>query len=412
MLTVDQLLTPMTADQARAMGVQALQNLGLQPQRWATGGIASSTLTVVANLFGSLSSKLANAIAQEWNPTATGGGLQLLSKYFYGFNPPQPTFAEGELVLTNTGGGIYHFDPGQASFGSSVANADGIFPVYANLEAFDLNPGSPSSPTSITIDVECQNVEGTPGNASPGFVSQILSSMRGVACTNPASIAGADALSDDALRALNIDSIAARSVFGPRGAYAYAIATAVNAVTGLPVNVNRQKISVSSHTGDVTITVASPSGPVSTTDLEGISNRIEAIARPDGVTVLPGLPGFPSAPGSATAVPYGPAIAVYCLAPIGTTAAQLQTVIETALTSWFSGPNNPIGGLTASDDDNVNFTGIFRSGVDGIIAQAVASVPGCLMLSTRYTGAGDLALSSGQVGANATAITVLPQTVS
>jgi hypothetical protein len=245
--------------------------------------------------------------------------------------------------------------------------------------------------------------------------------MLGVTATNPGPIVGVDALSDPALRQLNTNSLGVRgSNFGPRAAYAYAIQTAVNSVTGAPVNVNRWSISIASHTGQITIYVASPAGTVTTTDLQGISNNIEALARPDAVTVLPGLVGYPSAPGSATTVNYGPAITCYVYAPaVGTSAtnftssppspATLQTAINNALTTWFEGPNNPIGGITAADDSSTG-TGIFESGVTGIIGSAVAAFPNCFLLSAKYTGIGppaDLTLTAGQVAVWTGTVTVI-----
>jgi len=396
-LTVQQLLSPITPAQVRASMVTVLQSLGLQPQNWATGGVASSTLTAAATILGSLSTQLSNAIAQQWNPTASGGGLQLLSQYFYGLTPPQPTFATGNVVLSNTGGGVYTYGPGQATFGSTIANANGLYPQYTNISSFTLLAGSLSTPTTLTVPVQCTTI-GTAGNSAPGFVTLLVTQMLGVTCNNPASILGIDGLTDPALRALNTNSLGVRgSAYGPRSAYAYAISVAVNSVTGLPVNVNRQSISIASHTGEVTIYVASPAGPVSTTDLQGISNSIEALARPQGVTVLPGLPGYPSAPASATTVAYGPTITASIVSPSGTSAAAFITAINEALSTWFEGPQNPIGGLTATDDAHpAGFTGIFATGVDGIIGAAVSAlVPGAYLVST--SGVIDLALTTGQV---------------
>jgi hypothetical protein len=413
----------MTAAQVRASAVLVLQGLGLQPQLWAQGGIASSTLTAASNVLATLSTQLSGAIAQQWNPTASGGGLQLLSQYVYGVTPPQATFANGDVVLTNTGGGVYTYGAGQVTVGSSVANANGQYAQYTNTAGFTLLAGSISSPTKITVPVQCTTI-GSLGNANPGFVSLLITSMLGVAVTNPAAIVGSDGLSDAQLRQLNTNSLGVRgSNYGPRSAYAYAIQTAVNAVTGNPVNVNRWSISPSSHTGQVTIYVASPAGPVITTDLEGISNSIEALARPDCVTVLPGLPGYPSAPASASTVNYAPNITCYVLVtsvPATTnplyafnllppTAASLETTITNALVTWFNGTNNPIGGLVASDDVLVNFDGIFESGVTGVIGAAVSNVLGAYLLSTRFSPPGDLALNPGEVAVWAGTVNVVVQ---
>lgn len=427
MLTFQQLITPVTGAYLKTnIAIPALQSLGLQPQNWAPGGIASSLLTVLCNLIGyvpgtvfGLSQSVSNAIAQQWNSTATGVGLQLLSQYFYGFTPPLGTFASGQLTLTNTGGGVYTFAANAALFASTVANSQGVFPTYTNVGVvvggvvvpggFTINPGQ-----TITIQVQCTFL-GSGGTSSPGFVTQIVTSMLGVTANNLGPIVGSDPLSDTALRQMNLDSLSVGSVYGPRSAYSYAIETATNLVTGTPVNINRWTFPTPGHQNTVIIYVTSPSGTVDSNDIAGIAQCIESGAgstdprfhgaRPDGVQVLPGTVTIGGntigAPAAATPVAYGPAITVWCLAPKGTSSATIQTTILQALTTWFSSQANPIGGITAADDANNTFTGIFESGISGIIATAVATVPGCTMQSSRFTATAtsgpDLALSVNQV---------------
>lgn len=415
-LTIAQMLTPISGAQFRSLAVTALQTLGLQPQNWAQGGGLSSILTVACNLLGMLSggedgtaqtSGLSYAIAQQWNPTASGGGLQLLSKYFYGVNPPQPTFASGNLTLVNSGGGVYTFGPNQAVFSSTVKNSQGVYPTYTNTTGFTLNPLA-----TLTIPIVC-TFAGSGGNSAPGFISNIVSAMLGVSASNAAPVLGSDALTDDELRQLNIDSLFSQSVFGPRGAYAYAIRTATNFVSGQPVNVNRWSISPSSHTGNVTIYICGPDGTTDPNDQKGIAQCIEngagstdprfAGARPDGVTVLPStvvIGGVTiGSPAPATPVLYAPTgIQVYVLAPKGVRGADVQTAILNQLATFFSSQANPIGGITASDDSHTSFTGLLESGVTGVIAQGVAQIPGCQMLSTAFQGINtDLPLSANEV---------------
>jgi Baseplate J-like protein len=414
-LSISQILSPITGAQMRSTAVAALQSLGLQPQNWAPGGIASSLLTALCNIVGyvpgttfGLSLSLANAIAQQWNPTATGAGLRLLSQYFYGFTAPTGTFASGQLVLTNTGGGIYTYGAGQAVFASTVANAQGIYPTYTNVSGFTLGAGA-----TLTIQIQCAFL-GAGGNSPPGFVTQLVTSMAGVTANNPNAITGTDPPTDDALRQMNLNSLSVGSVYGPRSAYAYAIATATNIVTGAPVNINRATFPKPGHINFVIIYVTSPSGIVDPNDLAGIAQCIESGtgstdsrfhgARPDGVQILPGTATIGGttigAPAAAVAVPYGPAITVYCTAPKGTSTTTIQTTILQALTTWFASSANPIGGITASDDTNTNVTGIFESGVSGIIATAVASLAGCTMLASKFanaTSAPDVTLLVNQV---------------
>ena len=183
--------------------------------------------------------------------------------------------------------------------------------------------------------------------------------------------------------------------------YAYAIQTATNFVTGSPVNINRWTISVSSHTGNITIYICGPAGTTDPNDQIGVALNIEAIARPDGITVGPTTVTVGGvtigSPAPAIPVNYNPAILVYVLAPKGVSAASLQATIASSLVTWFEGATNPIGGATGADDANPSFTGIFESGVSGQIAIAVASVTGCVMLSAKFTGTSDLPLAANQV---------------
>ena len=94
---------------------------------------------------------------------------------------------------------------------------------------------------------------------------------------------------------------------------------------------------------------------------------------------------------------YSPGITIYVLAPKGTNATDVQTAALNGLDNFFASPANPIGGIIASDDTNTNFRGIFESGVTGVLAQAVATLPGCVLLSARFTGVSDVALLASQV---------------
>jgi hypothetical protein len=423
MMTVQQLLSPLSGAQMRAYAVAALQQLGLQPQNWAPGGVASSVLTVACNILGyvagtslGLSQQLANAIAQQWNPTASGGGLQMLSYYFYGFQPPQGTFASGTLVLTNTGGGVYTYAAGQATFASTVANSQGVTPTYTNETGFTLTAWSGSGPfPTVSFEIVC-TFSGSAGNSAPGFVTQLVTAMLGVTATNPAPIQGSDPLSDAALRQMNTSSISVASVFGPRSSYAYGIQVATNFVTGNPVNINKWSISIASHTGAVTIYVSSPSGTVDPNDVDGIALCIEfgfgstdprfQGARPAGATVGPSTFTVPSgiyagitigSPQAAVTVSYAPNAILYVLAPKGTSATTIQAAALAALSTFFSSQANPIGGIAGADDNNTALTGIFESGVSAVLAAGVAIVPGCTMLSSRFSGSSDVALSANQV---------------
>jgi Baseplate J-like protein len=395
MIAISTLLSTVTADQFRSRMVTSLQTLGIPAQSWRKGGVASSILTVVSMVLASLSAGLASILSGFFLPTATGDGLTLLAYYVYGVTRPAATAATGLLTFTNNGGGVFNgssYAPGLVFFLGENGQ------TYTNLDQVTLGALGSSTATQ-TIHIECTQL-GTIGNAGPGVIDELVTTMVGVSVTN-GPVAGQDALDDPTLRSLCLASLGARSVRGPRTAYAYAIKgtdlfgnpLATNAVTGAAVTINRWSISADSHTGDVSIVLASPSGAPDPNDVAGVATSIEANARPDAVTVTL----F-----SAVPEPYTPSIIVWCQAPTAVEASAIQTSVSDAITTYLE--SYPIGGVTAADDANPSFTGLYASGIDGAVAAGCAAA-GATLVSVQ--GATDLALVSTEVATDAvTSITV------
>lgn len=362
--------------------VTALVQMNIPADKWRAGGVASTMLTVVSMSLALMASILATIIQGFFLPTASGGGLKLLAQYMYGVTVPDATFASGPLTLTNTGGGLYTKAAGEVT----TTNPDtGV--TYTNSVGFSLSPSS-------TLDVAfTATVAGSGGNANPGTITQLVTSLIGVTVTNATAFVGVDAPTDADIRLLCINKLGAMSVRGVRTAYAYAIQTATNAVTGAPVNVNRYSISADSHVGIVYIYIASPSGPVDPNDVTGVSDNIEAIARPEAVSVVLN---------QATTVTYTAALTAFVQAPTGVTASDVETAIGDAITTYIA--SYPIGGVTATDDANpvTNFTGLFASGIYGAATEGAATL-GAKLFSIQ--GATDLALTSAQVATDSVTVT-------
>jgi hypothetical protein len=382
MISVQQLLVPVTATQARSNAVTALVAMGIRADLWRVGGSMSTMLTVITAAYANFTVLFAQAIASGFLTTASGGWLSLLAFYVYGVTRPVATFATGALTLTNTGGGVFNYPVGAATFLDSTSGQ-----TYTNQSVIALGALS-----AQTINIQC-TVSGSIGNAPPGEIDTLQTAMQNVTCGNAAAIAGSDALSDPGLVALCLAKLGALSVRGPRNAYAFAITVALNAVTGAPVNINRQSISRSSHTGTVTIVVASPSGSPDPNDVAGVVTSIESGVpglsppfsgvRPDCVTV--NVSG-------ATEVPYAQTLTVWAEAEPGLTAAALATQVGTALTAWLS--NYPVGGVTTDQG-----TGLWATGINsavGEVSQTIFSVE----------GAEDLALVAGEVATDEITINV------
>lgn len=377
-LQVSDLFAAQTQDQIRASMVTNLITLGVPADKWRAGGVASSILTVSAMALALMSTVIATLIQGFFLPTATGNSLRLLAQYMYGVTIPQATFASGNVTLTNPGGATFTI-----AIGGYVCQNPTTKVTYTNAVAFVLNPGG-----TATFGV-VSNTVGSAGNAVAGAINtNVTSLIGGVTVTNPAALVGIDTPSDAIIRTLCLNKLGALSVRGVRTAYAYAIQIALNSVTGAPVNISRWSVSSASHTGIVTVVVASPTGPADPNDVIGVGTSIEANARPEAVSV--------NASG-ATALAYAPALTIWCTLPNGVNSAQVKTAIDAALVTFIS--TYPIGGQSANDDANPStpVTALFADGVKGAVAAAVVSVGG-LMISCQ--GATDLVLTPTQVATN------------
>ncbi len=378
MQTINDLLSTQTADQIRQALVTMLVTAGIRADLWRKGGSLSTILTVVAAFLAAFQRLTVQAIGFGFLPIATGGWLTLLAYYVYGVTRPEATFASGFVTLTNAGGGVYNYPVGQVTFLNSTTKQ-----TYTNAVPLALGALS-----VVTIAVTAVNA-GTASNAAPGQIDTLQTQLLDVTVSNAFSVLGLDAMSDADLRVLCTNKLGASSVRGPRNAYAYAVQVAVSPTTGAPVNINRTSVSVSSHTGTVTVYCASPSGAPTSDDLQGAINSIEqgvpglsppfSGARPDGVTALV----F-----GATPVPYGPDMIVWAQAQQGLSAADLQAQVAAALSLFIS--LYPIGGL-ATDSQQ----GLFATGIDGVVKSvhpAIFAVQGPI----------DLPLTAGQVATYAT----------
>lgn len=387
-LTIQQLFTASTSTQVRTSLVNNLIALGIPANNWPSGGVASTMLTVVSISIAVFSSIVVTLIQGFFLPTATGSGLALLAQYVYGVTPASATFASGNVTLTNSGGGVYTIGIGGLTVGNTQTGVN-----YTNTAGFTLNASS-----SLTINVQALTL-GSAGNAVVGAITTMVTTLLGVSVNNSTALVGLDAPSDPTVRLLCTNKLGILGVRGVRTAYAYAVQTALNAVTLAPVNINRWSITESSHIGQVQVYLASPSGTPDPNDVLGVSTNVEAIARPAGVNAIVS---------GATGVTYAPTITVWCQSPQSVSASAIQTACANQLATYIS--QYQIGGITANDDANpTGATGLFADGVRSVLGAAVSSV-GATLVSTQ--GATDLALTINQVATDGITVTVrvIPQT--
>lgn len=274
MIAIEDLITPVTEDQFNERFLANLETVGLKARSWREGGVYRTIIRILAAICAVFSYQQTRFIRSAFLELAEGNWLTWVAFYVYGVARPESTFATGPVTLTNAGGGDYNFNPGQFRvFNTALGKA------FANVDFFNLPPLGTATTDFAAVEI------GSASSSAATAINGVETTYGGlITVSNAAPILGSDAMIDPDLRQLCKDSLGARSVFGPRGAYAYAIRTAKRN-DGTPVDINRRSISPSSSTGLVTIFVASPSGIPTTPDVDAVKVNIEKLARPDTATV-------------------------------------------------------------------------------------------------------------------------------
>jgi len=269
---IDELIEPLTADEALEKFLATLESIGVPARSWRPGGWLRSMLRGVAITFAGYTSVGQAFIRSGFLELAEGVWLTRVAKYVYGVDRRVATFATGKATFTNTGGGVFNY----AADGVRLKNAT-TGKVYVITEPLSLN-----GPSQATIAIRAVEV-GSASSSAAGTIATLETVLLGVTVTNAEAVYGSDEETDADLRQRCIDKLGAISVRGPRGAYRYAV-TSAKRPDGSPVDINRVAISPSSSTGTVSVTCASPSGVPVASDLDYVRDNIEAIARPDSVT--------------------------------------------------------------------------------------------------------------------------------
>ncbi|WP_437285667.1 baseplate J/gp47 family protein [Sorangium sp. So ce406] len=353
LLPIDQLMKPLTRKQVRESIYRLLAAMKLPVTSWHDGGAAKAIISVVAAIFAGFTEVIALAIRANFLDTAEGIWLTLLAYYVYGVTRIEATFASGEVHLVNAGGGIFEFEPGEFICKHAVTGRQ-----YTNVSFFRLEAGQ-------TLPVAIRALEaGSRSSALPGQITVLVTTMRGVTCTNPAPVVGRDGETDPELRERCRDSLGALSPNGPEAAYIYWAKSARRA-DGSPVNVNRVWVSKGSSVGHVTVYVASPSGAVpgtigdDSTDLGAVDKAIRTKVVPVGVTCT-----------VASAVPHPLPVAgtAWVQAAANLSNVQWKLMFDQQIDSYLS--EVPIGGYVLTSPPGH----IYRNAIIGIVEGASKSV--------------------------------------
>lgn len=321
MFSFNDLVTPVTKDEAKASVYDVLGIVGTDVTSWKPGAVARTIITAWAIGLSSLSQLQALIARSGFLELSSGNWLTLVAYYVYGVTRQEATFATGEVTLTNTGGGSF---PGEGVDDRTFTNST-TGKSYRNSEGFDLDPLG-----TVTIPVVAIEA-GAASTSVPGAVDEIETTMIGVTVSNTLAIVGSDAESDSLLRARCYEKLGALSPNGPWDAYSY-IARQTKRPDGTPIGVTRVRVTKDGF-GKVDVYCATPTGGVASVDVAYLEEALQQNATPLCVTL--------DTHGAENVV-FNVSYAVKMYNTSGLTEQQIKDAIAAKLASFFS--SHPVGG--------------------------------------------------------------------
>lgn len=331
MIPIDVLIRPVTSDDVFEGMLTVLETLGIPARSWREGGVARSILGVVAEFGAMGASIITSCIAGMFLFFAKGTYLTAHAKDVYDVDRVAATFATGQANLTNKGGGVFSIGADELIIRSSNTGAR-----FRVTEAFVLGSGTELAPTTISVTVSAIE-PGSASSVAPAELDELETPLAKVTVSNPASILGRDAESDDQLVKRCMAKKGTWSPFGPRDAYEYA-ALSAKLLDGSPTSITRVAVSRQSSTGTVNVVCATPNGTPSPDELDAVRAEVEKVARPDSVTAI--VDG-------AVQVPTSHAVILWAK---GGTQSVLLANAQAALAAFYA--TYPIGGIAKTDGGN------------------------------------------------------------
>jgi len=246
---LDDLVTPVTRQEAQASIYSVLATLGVSTTSWKPGAVVRTMIAATSVVFASLSELQARIARMGFLELSEGAWLRLVARYVYGVEAFDATFASGSITLTNGGGGVYSFDADDLIFANTITGK-----TYRNTTAVSLPAMS-----EATVAIAATEA-GTDSTSGAGEIDSMVTVVLGVTCSNALPLTGTDEETDQELRTRCLEKLGALSPFGPWDAYAYAARSAVRA-DGSSIGINRLRI-VKDGYGTVTTYLAGPSGAI------------------------------------------------------------------------------------------------------------------------------------------------------
>jgi hypothetical protein len=386
MFALNDLVTPLTRQQVQKSIYDVLALVGVSTTGWKPGAVVRTMIVASSIVLAAFSQLMASIARSGFLELAEGQWLTLVARYVYNVEREEATFAEGELTLTNTGGGLFALDPDDLVVSNPTTGK-----TYRNTGTIVL------APLAVLVVPIRATEAGAASTSSPGAITHLETTLLGVTCANATAVVGRDEEEDPLLRTRCLEKLGSLSPNGPWDAYSFAARNAKSA-DGTTIGVTRVRVTKDGF-GNVNTYVATASGGVTgtsgdaVTDFGAVNLAIQRLAAPLAVTANV----FSAAPVS-VAVTYQ----VWLYNTSGLTPQQIEDAIAAKLATFMS--TQPIGGNVIGAGPGKVFLDAIRTVIGSALPQifhVVVTVP-----------AADVELAISQVPVlgtpTATAINQLP----
>lgn len=352
-------------------GLALARSAGLPVDTWQAGDPTRTLFGLESELLSKLESIVVSFIASGFLDYASGIWLKIIAEQVYGVTVPDATFATTTVRLTNNGGGYYpDIDAGDLSFRCPATGK-----TYHSTSGGTLAAGPG---TWLDVSVEADE-SGSASSAGAGEISEMVTPLLKVSCSNAIAAIGQDEQSEETTRQQCRDKLGSLSPNGPKEGYSYVARnpdlTGTNAVT-------RVRVFPTSDTGNVVVYVATSSGGVLEVDRASVEAAILKWSTPLCIT-----PTVLSAGNVVINVSYE----IWVYQSVNQTEAQIQASIQTALQQLFA--TRPIGGdIIVAGGSGFMYASLLLSTIRGVFGDKT-------FRATLAAPAADTALANNQVAA-------------
>ena len=329
-LTLSQLRTVISRDDALEDILATLEALGFNVTAWQSGGVVRTLLTAFAQGHSTFTQSVDGLSRLAFNSTSTGDAMTAFADSHYDNQRIGATFTEGLVELTGAAVG-----PPHAVAIGDVTVADSSGRTFKNVEA-----GTVPLSGSVSLLFRA-DVAGTDGNVANDTITVMQTTFAGTTANNPdpgggtwISTLAVDEETDASLAARNTAKWGVLSVSDPADRYEYFVRQAVAGASRVEIDDSNPR-----GAGTIDVYIATSTGVSPGADVTATQTEMDRIRNPTADVVA----------AAAADQPQGFEYTAYIQSALNT--ATTQAAIAQALRDYVNGldiggevfPDSPIG---------------------------------------------------------------------